>query len=283
MQNHFKIYFLPLFVLFLLSTSCSLTDSVCKDGQGDVITESRTISKFTAIESRGNFIVNVFQDSSIKTQSVSVMAQENIISFIQTNIIGNSLIIDNDECYNTSEEVIIEIRTPVLSQIVLSGSGDIVLQDIARISNVENIENVEFILNGSGNILTTPNNPIITTGNCTAKLKGSGNIELELEVANKVTAILEGSGTILFRGIATENSLNVSGSGNIKAFLLPVLTSTAEIVGSGSIELTATDDVNTPSKATLNAQVSGSGVVRVKGNAGVQWNVSGSGKIEKVE
>ena len=283
MQNHFKIYFLPLFVLFLLSTSCSLTDSVCKDGQGDVITESRTISKFTAIESRGSFIVNVFQDSSIKTQSVSVMAQENIISFIQTNIVGNSLIIDNDECYNTSEEVIIEIRTPALSQIVLSGSGDIILQDIARISSVENIENVEFILNGSGNILTTPNNPVITTKNCTAKLKGSGNIELDLQVANKVTAIIEGSGNILFRGTATENSLNVSGSGNIKAFLLPVLTSTAEIVGSGSIELTATDDVNTPSKATLNAQVSGSGVVRVKGNAGVQWNISGSGKIEKVE
>ncbi|WP_338762124.1 DUF2807 domain-containing protein [Bernardetia sp. ABR2-2B] len=283
MKNHFKIYLLPFLMLLLFSTSCSLVDSVCKDGQGEVITQSRIVSSFEAIESKGSFTVNIFQDSSIKTQSVSISAQENIIDLIQTNIVGNSLIIDNDECYNTNEEVIIEVRTPVLSQIVLSGSGNIILQDIARISNAENIENLEFILNGSGNIRTTPNNPVITTGNCTAKLKGSGDIELDLEVANKVTAILEGSGTILFRGTAAENALNVSGSGNIQAFLLPVLTSTAEIVGSGIIELTATDDVNTPSQATLNAQVSGSGIVRVKGNAGVQWNVSGSGKIEKVE
>lgn len=279
MKNHFRIYVLSLFILFVFSTSCSLTDSVCKDGSGVVISQTRTLSTFTSIESRGSFTVNLFQDSSIKTQSVIIFAQENIIDLIRTQISGQSLIIDTDECYNTNEEVTITIRTPALSQIVLAGSGDIILQDSVRKSDIE------LILDGSGNMRTTPNFPIIASTSCTTKLKGSGNMELDFAATTKINASVDGSGTIILRGTASENSLNSSGSGKIQAFLLPVLTSTAEIIGSGIIELTATDpdsNINT-SRATVNAQVSGSGIMRVKGNAKIQSNVSGSGKIERVD
>ncbi|PIY07715.1 MAG: hypothetical protein COZ18_16055 [Flexibacter sp. CG_4_10_14_3_um_filter_32_15] len=280
MKNHVKIYLFSLLALLLFSTSCSLlTDSVCKDGSGEVISQERIVSGFTAIESRGNFTVNLFQDSSIKVQSVIVAAQENIIDLIQTRISGQSLIIDTDECYNTNEEVTITVRTPALSQIILAGSGDIVLQDTVRKSEIE------FILDGSGNIQTTPSFLIIASISCTARLKGSGNMELDFDNTNIVNTSVDGSGTITLRGEAQQNTLNISGSGTIKAFDLPVLTSTAEIIGSGIIELTATDTDSTiiTSRATLNAQVSGSGTVRVKGNASIKWNISGSGKIERVE
>lgn len=277
MKNHIKFYLFSFFILLVFSTSCSLTDSVCKKGTGDVISQERTVSSFTAIESKGSFTVNIFQDSSSKTPQITILAQENIIDLIQTRIVGQSLVLDTDECYNTDEEVIITIRLPVaVSQIVLAGSGDIILKDRIRINELE------LILDGSGNIQTTPNFPIAAYTKCTAKLKGSGNMELEFDTTNVVNASVDGSGTIILRGEAKQNSLNISGSGNIKAFFLPVLTSTAEIIGSGIIELTATD-TTIPSKATLNAQVSGSGTVRVKGNATIKWNISGSGKIERVE
>jgi len=276
MKNHFKIYLFSLFILILFSTSCSLIDSICKKGTGAIISQERTVSSFTVVESKGSFKVNIFQDSSIKTQKVTVFAQESIIGLIQTRIAGQSLIIDTDECYTTDEEVTITIRTPALSQIILSGSGDIILQDTVRINEIE------LILNGSGNIRTTPSFPIAAYTKCTAKLIGSGNMELEFDTTNVVNASVEGFGTIILRGEAKENSLNISGSGNIKAFFLPVLKSTVEIIGSGNIELTATD-TNIPSKATLNARISGSGKVVVKGNAIIKSDISGSGKIERVE
>ncbi|AFM04366.1 Protein of unknown function (DUF2807) [Bernardetia litoralis DSM 6794] len=276
MKNHIKIYLLSFFVLLVFSTSCSLIDDVCKDGQGEVITQERTISEFTALESRGSFTVNIFQDTSIKTQTITISAQENIIDLIKTTVSGQSLIIDNNECYNTDEEVTITIRTPALSQISLTGSGDIFLQDIIRTSNIE------FIVDGSGTIFS---NSIIKATACTANLKGSGNMELVFDTTNVVNASIDGSGNITLIGKATENNLNISGSGQINAFELPVLTSTAEIIGSGIIELTATESDSTinTSTATVDAQVSGSGTVRVKGNAGIRWNVSGSGKIERIE
>lgn len=276
MKNYFKSYLFSFFVLFLFSTSCSLFDNVCKDGKGNVISQPRTVSKFTAIESRGNFKVNLFQDSSIKTQTITISAQENIIDLIQTRISGQSLIIDADECYNTTEEITITVRTPALSQIILTGSGDILLQDTTRISNVE------LILNGSGNMRNASSFPIIAT-NCTAKLKGSGNMELDVKVTTKVNASVDGSGTIILRGTASAHGLHSSGSGNIKAFSLPVLTSTAEIIGSGGIEMTVIDTINISSQATVNAQISGSGQISIKGNATIKSNISGSGKIEQVD
>ncbi|WP_291722331.1 head GIN domain-containing protein [Bernardetia sp.] len=279
MKHQFKIYLLPFIFLFLSLSSCSIVDTVCKDGTGQVISEQRNITGFSAIESKGSFTVHLFQDASITTQEVTVSAQESIINLIQTNLVGQSLIIDTDECYNTNEEVVITVRTPALSQIVLTGSGDIVLQDTVRKSEIE------IVLEGSGNISTTPNFPIIASTRCLVTLKGSGNIELEFDNSTIINTALDGSGNITLRGEATENTLNVSGSGNIKAFDLPVLISTAELIGSGNIELTANDPnaTSTNSDAEINAQLSGSGTIYVKGNGNMTSNVSGSGKIERVE
>lgn len=276
MKNHVKINLFSLLALFLFSTSCSFTDSVCKDGSGEVISQERTVSTFTALESRGNFTVTIFQDSSIKTQTITIFAQENIIDLITTSISGQSLIIDTDECYNTNEEVTITVRTPALSQIILNGSGDILLQDRIRKSQIE------LVLNGSGNIRTTPSFPITGASNCTAKLKGSGTMELDFDSTSVVNASVDGSGTITLKGEAITNNLSSNGSGNIKAFDLPVLTSTVELIGSGIIELTATD-ANIPSTATINAQLSGSGQILIKGNGTLKSKIFGSGKIERVD
>ncbi len=279
MKNHIKIYLSSLLALFLFSTSCSFKDEVCRDGSGEIIIQERILTGFVALESRGKFTINVFQDSSIKTQEILISAQENIIDLIGVRLAGQSLIIEETECYNSNEEVMINVRTPALSQLIVSGSGDIVLQDTVR------KRELELVVNGSGNIRTIPRFPIISTTSCTATIKGSGTMELDFDATSVVNAAVDGSGTLILRGKANENSLSVNGSGNIKAFLLPVLTSTAEIIGAGIIELKATDSDSTiiTSRAIANIQVSGDGTVRVKGNAAIKWNVSGSGKIERVD
>ncbi len=276
MRNNFKSSAFYFLILFLFSTSCSLFEEVCKDGNGSVIRQEIVVLPFRTVESRGSFKVAIFQNSAITQQTVTVSAQENIIDLIKAEILGQSLIIDTDECYNSDEEVLITIQTPALSRIALSGSGDIVLQDEVFVNSIE------FVLNGSGNIRTTPNFPIIAT-NCTIKLKGSGNVELDIQRANQVNAAIDGSGNITLRGTASSHSLNISGSGTIKAFSLSVLKSISEIIGSGTIEMNVLDVINTPSQATLNARISGSGKILVKGNAVIESDISGSGTIEQVE
>ena len=276
MKNQFNIYLFSFLALILFSTSCSSSDIFCVKGKGNTKTQVRQVASFTAVESLGSFTVHLFQDSSITTQEVTISAQENIINLIKTRISGQSLIIDTDECYTTKEEVIITIRTPALSQIVLAGSGDIILKDTPRTTT-----NLELILDGSGTIRTTPNFPIIASSNCTAKMKGSGTMELELQSTTKVNASISGSGKITLRGTANENDLSITGSGDIKAFSLPVLKSKADITGSGRIEISAID-TTVPSRATVNAKISGSGSIYIKGNAIVESNVSGSGKVERV-
>ncbi len=239
MKKQSKIHLFFFFILFFLSTSCSLKNNVCKDGKGEIINQERSISAFTAIESRGNFTINLFQDSSIKEQSVIISAQENIIELIQTEIFGQSLIINNNECYNTDEEIRITIQTPALSQIVLNGSGNIILQDTVRNNEIE------FVLDGSGKIQTTPDFPIIATTKCITRVKGSGNIDLDFKATSIINASVDGSGSIILRGKALENNLSINGSGTIKAFALPILKNTSEIIGSGIIELTAVDTINT--------------------------------------
>ena len=279
MKHQFKLYFLALLFFTTSLSSCSIVDSVCKDGTGSVITEERIITGFSALESKGSFTVHLFQDASITTQEVTVSAQESIIDLIETTLVGQTLVIDTDECYNTKEDVVISIRTPALSQIILNGSGDIIFQDTIRKSEIE------IVLNGSGNISTSPSFPIIASTSCFVKLQGSGNVELEFDATTVVSAVLDGSGTMILRGEAIQNNLYVNGSGKLKAFDLPVLKNTTELLGSGLIELTANDPNATPTTSTaeVNAQLSGSGTIQIKGNANLNSKISGSGKIERVE
>ena len=275
MKNQFISYFLFLSLGVSFFTSCSL-DIGCKKGKGNIIIQERQVESFTALETRGNFTINIFQDSSITEQFITISAYENIIDLIQTRISGQSLVIDSDECSSTTEQVIITVRTPALSQIVLSGSGDVLLNDTPRVGSLE------LVLKGSGTIRTIPTSSIISSTNCNAKLQGSGNIELAFKETNIVNAVIEGSGKIILRGEAKENNLSIEGSGDIRAFSLPVLKSVANITGSGKIELYATD-TDLPSKATVKARISGSGKVFVKGNAVIESNISGSGKIERID
>ncbi len=277
MKNQLKIYiFFSLLIFALFSTSCS-SDINCIKGKGGTITQTRQVDSFSAVEAKGSFRVNIFQDSSIRIQEVTISAEENIIDLIETRITGQSLVIGTkNKCYTTSQEVIITIRTPALSQIVMSGSGDIILKDSPRISNLE------LILDGSGTIQTTPNFPIMASTKCTAKIKGSGNMDLDFQETKSVNTSISGSGNITLRGKANESDLSISGSGNIKAFSLQVIKSKVNISGSGKIEVFATD-TNTPSQAEVDVKISGSGNVFVKGNAIVDSDILGSGKVERVD
>jgi hypothetical protein len=85
---------------------------------------------------------------------------------------------------------------------------------------------------------------------------------------------LSGSGHASLSGAATKTTVRVSGSGDVDASGLRSLTGEAQVSGSGKVRVWATQ--------SLNARVSGSGEVRYRGEPRLEKKVSGSGKVKPI-
>jgi Putative auto-transporter adhesin, head GIN domain len=101
-------------------------------------------------------------------------------------------------------------------------------------------------------------------------IAGSGDMQLDLE-ANSLATRISGSGDINVDGSATVTSHDIAGSGKILASDLLSEDCNAEISGSGEIRVNASK--------TLDARISGSGDVYYKGTPAVTTHISGSGNV----
>ena len=104
------------------------------------------------------------------------------------------------------------------------------------------------------------------------RLTGSGTISVEGVRARTFTAELLGSGVLEIAGSVDELEATLAGSGSMSLGLLVARSVTASVPGSGRLEVQATHE--------LDASVPGSGVVVYAGRpATVKRSVTGSGAI----
>jgi hypothetical protein len=195
-------------------------------------------SGFKEIASSGDFNVTVTYG---RTYSVEVSAESNLLSYIETDIVGNTLKIRTRGLHSLRQNYPIEvfITTPVLNGLSLSGSGL--------------IETDSFI-----------------SDNFTVSLSGSGDIDSFVS-ADVVKANVSGSGTIYLEGDTNDSEFVISGSGKIKSFNLPQLNCRAVISGSGDMFVNAS--------RTLDAHISGSGRVFYMNYPVIHTSISGSGGV----
>ncbi|MFT6192488.1 MAG: hypothetical protein ACJA2L_000147 [Polaribacter sp.] len=109
-------------------------------------------------------------------------------------------------------------------------------------------------LGGSGNIT---NEGTINSSDLSISLGGSGNITLNVD-AHEVSSKIGGSGNIELSGASNELKCALAGSGSIEAYKLSTSTLNANIAGSGSIKITVTNKIK--------AKVVGSGSIYYRGN-----------------
>ncbi len=104
-------------------------------------------------------------------------------------------------------------------------------------------------------------------------VSGSGNVSGDGDLTLDVLSIaVSGSGNVSLAGSVDEQTIVVSGSGEVSNYSLSSRQTTATVSGSGEVRVTATE--------VLNATVSGSGDIRYRGNpAAVNQSVSGSGRV----
>ena len=170
------------------------------EGFGVAATQSREVAAFNSVELAGsnNLVVHVGEK-----QSVVVRADDNLLDRVTTEVQSGKLVVANTPgSFTTKSPMSVEVNVPTLDALMLTGSGNIVVNNIEA-------DSLKVILPGSG---TLAGNGTATRLDVT--VSGSGTVQFPRLVANDVRARVSGSGTIL---VAVTKSLDasVSGSGAI--------------------------------------------------------------------
>ncbi len=211
---------LAVLVLATLACSALSLDMNRVVGSGHVISESRTVAEFTAVELQGSADVTVVPGSK---QSVVVEADDNIVPLIETTVNNGTLVIGTrpSTSFSTPNRVQVTVTMNNPNHVALSGSGSL------NVSGVTGPD-ITVDLAGSGEITVTG-----TADRVTINLPGSGNVDCDGLKARSAKVTLMGSGTILV--YASESlDANILGSGTIRYSGNPAQV-TKQISGSGTI------------------------------------------------
>ena len=208
--------------------------------------QERNVPSFSKIALRISGKIYLEQGDN---QSVKVVAKESTLEDIITEVKDRTLNIrfPNNYFFKKMDpgKIEIYITVPEIDGLTVSGSGDIVTEEIkTRILDLT--------------------------------VSGSGDINIDDLSAERINATISGSGGINIEdgGVADQFSITISGSGKIRAGGFEAQDVKAKISGSGNCSIT--------SNGSINAKISGSGTVYYGGNPSIDSSVSGSGKVRKM-
>lgn len=237
-------WILPIMVLTVLFTSGCFIDldddddwGNCVDGNGGIVTETLYVDGFTGVRLEMSADVRITQGDEWE---VTVEGKENIIEEIDTDVNGGIWEIDTDRCVTDVDYLRINITMPTIDYLKVSGSGDIVGDNVFEGNDIDII------------------------------VSGSGDIDVALDM-NEVNSRVSGSGEITMEGITDELECRVSGSGDVSAFDLEASRADITVSGSGDVDVWVID--------YLEVSISGSGDVSYRGYPTIDASISGSGDL----
>ncbi len=272
----------------------------CVNGSGPLTSEIRDIRNFTGVTNTGSFEVYV---SEADTFGVEVLAQENLLSIIETYVSNGSLVVEtkNGACYRSGLPVEVHVSLPELDRLRLTGSGKL-LADVAVSPEVElsnsgsglveidtvyaesytvgnsgsgtisideaYVDEADLVQSGSGNIF---GGIFFGTADLGVRHSSSGDVQAILLEGTLVDVILSGSGKVELTGDAVVAEYSLNSSGRIDALDLEVADVDATSTGSGPMFVWATD--------LLDATITGSGDIIYRGNPDVSTTITGSGSV----
>ena len=203
-------------IIFLIKNNLTKNNI---QGSGNIISESRELNNFTSIILLGSIDVNI---KTSESNNCVVVADDNLIPYIKTEVVNNKLNISLNESYSSEEKLVVNINTPNYDEVSLSGSGNINILDFKN-------NNLSLNISGSGNI--TGNGEVETL---VVKINGSGNLMSKEIKSKSATITINGSG--VGKVFASDSiSAKINGSGNIKYFGNPENVDSI-INGSGDIK-----------------------------------------------
>ncbi|MEM9921127.1 MAG: head GIN domain-containing protein [Bacteroidota bacterium] len=230
-----------LFTAFVLLIGTSLTAQNWRgrtvEGQGPKVQKELQLKSFDGLE----LMIGADVVLSQGQHKVVVDAQQNIIDAMKVEVHGGTLEIGTKKNLRSHKPITIYVTTPDLTEVVLSGSGNIDGKD--RFKGLNDIKIV---------------------------VSGSGNIDLDFD-AKRVESRISGSGNITMAGKTSTMEVEITGSGNYRAKELKAGDCEVSITGSGKASVHADN--------SLEATITGSGDVYYTGSPKVRSKILGSGDV----
>jgi len=243
-------------------------------------TEKRAVKSFTAIENNCSIDIIISQGN---TYSLELIAPEKYLRKIETKVVANTLMVDIKGSVFSTEDFEIHLSVINLNEIVLQGSGDVEIKGIlsAEDLNIEihgsgdfegdlNVKDLEISLHSSGDAEVSGVN-----GSLSVKQYGSGDFEGDNLHLGSAYFSIHSSGDTEVSGTSAMMELNQSGSGDFDGRSFNVKTAKVRKTSSGDADVYVTE--------TMDAKISGSGNLTIKGNPDItNYSATGSGSIRSL-
>jgi hypothetical protein len=235
MKNKFLFLFILLLPLFM--QSCLLSPSI--KGNGDVQQEERNVDNFNEIKaSRG---VNVYLSQGEETR-VLVRADENLLDVIETEVIGDELIIRSTARVRNAESFKVFVTSPEYESIKSSAGSNVyseteIVSDNLKVS-ASSGANITLEINSRDlEVSASSGSNVRLEGlarECSAHASSGANIKAEdlktknaelkvssgantwISVDNDLKAEASSGGNIFYGGEPSQTSINKSSGGNVK-------------------------------------------------------------------
>lgn len=194
------VFVSALLVGLLSALNCSVGNFGGVKGSGNAKTEKRNVSGFDEIEASGAVSLEIVAQ---KDFSVEVEADDNLLSFIETEVSGDTLKIYSEDRISPKTKINIKVSMPKIEDLEVSGASS------ANVANV-NADSLE--------------------------LKASGASKIKIDgTAKELNADASGASTIDAENLKTEDA-EIEASGASKAIVSA--TNDLEVDASGASKIT---------------------------------------------
>jgi hypothetical protein len=179
-------------------------------------------------------------------QAVTVIADDNVLEYIETSVIDGVLRISNEEGVSIADfDLTVEVTLTDLQYVVCSAPGTI------ESTNEFDVTAVSIVMNSPSTI----------------------NLSLDVDT---LTTIMSGVGPITLTGTAGYHFIVFSGVGTVHSYDLSTATTRVVLSGEGDAEVRVSD--------VLDVLMTGIGTVYYKGTpSDIIAEITGSGSVVKIE
>jgi hypothetical protein len=222
-ENLMKIkqFILVNLALMGLLTACTNDGGLVRtiQGSGNVVTETREVSGFTAVSLNGVGHLIIDQTGS---ESISITADDNILPTIETRVRGNKLIIsiEDNTSFNNLTELTYHVTVQAIDTLELNGAGEV------EVLNLEG-QDWQTTLAGGGTI--TVSGKVDTQ---TAELNGAGAYNAEALQSQEATVRQNGAGMAIVQ-VSERLDVSIDGLGSVEYIGNPTVRE--EINGLGTV------------------------------------------------
>jgi hypothetical protein len=195
---------------------CIISNPGGVKGSGIAKTEKREVISFHSLDV--NYVGSI-EVRSQEQENVQISGDDNIISFITTEVKNGTLYIRGTKGYNPRQKLLIIVSTPNVKRFVLDGVGE------ANLSNIKN-DRLEIVVSGVGSLSASGE-----TKELDITLSGVGNVDAKnLRAVNaKVNSNAVGSVDLYVTG---QLDVDASGVGKVNYYGNPkIVNKQAEGIG----------------------------------------------------